>query len=314
VRPTQRMRDLRRAPVAAGALMIGIPAAAGALTATEAFGASALQANLHSSQVPFGHNVVVSGTAPSSDAGKKVELEFEPAGQRSWGQLTSSTIHGDGSYRLAAPVRRSGLIQVQEAGSTTTATAQDASAAAAPQRITVAAALRLRAGSLNALVGQPVHVRGKLLPGVAGRRVRLQARTGGGWRTVSTARTGPQGGFDLRYTGGTLGARQLRVRFAGDHLNRYAGAPAGRLTVYRQAMASWYDDGGTTGCGFHAGYGVANRTLPCGTKVSFLYGGRRVTATVDDRGPYVGGRDWDLNQNTAAAIGFGGVGTVWSSQ
>jgi hypothetical protein len=294
--------------------MIGVPAAAGALTATEAFGASALQANLHSSQVPFGHNVVVSGTAPSSDAGKKVELEFEPAGQRSWGQLTSSTIHGDGSYRLAAPVRRSGLIQVQELSSTSTATAQDASAAAAPQRITVAAALRLRAGSLNALVGQPVHVRGKLLPGVAGRRVRLQARTGGGWRTVSTARTGPRGGFDLRYAGGTLGAQRLRVRFAGDQLNRNAGAPAGRLTVYREAMASWYDDGGTTGCGFHAGYGVANRTLPCGTKVSFLYGGRRVTATVDDRGPYVGGRDWDLNQNTAAAIGFGGVGTVWSSQ
>jgi rare lipoprotein A (peptidoglycan hydrolase) len=39
-----------------------------------------------------------------------------------------------------------------------------------------------------------------------------------------------------------------------------------------------------------------------------------VTATVDDRGPYVGGRDWDLNQNTAAALGFGGVGTVWVTQ
>ena len=38
-----------------------------------------------------------------------------------------------------------------------------------------------------------------------------------------------------------------------------------------------------------------------------------MTATVDDRGPYVGGRTWDLNQNTAAALGFGGVGTVWAS-
>jgi rare lipoprotein A (peptidoglycan hydrolase) len=35
---------------------------------------------------------------------------------------------------------------------------------------------------------------------------------------------------------------------------------------------------------------------------------------VDDRGPFVGGRDWDLNQNTAAALGFGGVGAVWTSQ
>jgi rare lipoprotein A (peptidoglycan hydrolase) len=44
-----------------------------------------------------------------------------------------------------------------------------------------------------------------------------------------------------------------------------------------------------------------------------MNGGRTVTAVVDDRGPYVGGRQWDLNQNTAGALGFGGVGTVWSS-
>ena len=69
-----------------------------------------------------------------------------------------------------------------------------------------------------------------------------------------------------------------------------------------------------TACGFHAYYGVANKTLPCGTKVTFAYGGRTVTATVDDRGPFVAGREWDLNQNTAAALGMGGVATVWSSR
>ena len=71
--------------------------------------------------------------------------------------------------------------------------------------------------------------------------------------------------------------------------------------------------GGDTACGFHAYYGVASTSLPCGAKVAFLYGGRTVTATVDDRGPYVGGRDWDLNQNTAGALGFDGVASVWSS-
>ena len=86
------------------------------------------------------------------------------------------------------------------------------------------------------------------------------------------------------------------------------------MTVFRAAIASWYNDGGNTACGFHAYYGVANRTLPCGTKVAMRFNGRSVNATVDDRGPYVGGRDWDLNQNTAAALGFGGVGQVWSSQ
>jgi rare lipoprotein A (peptidoglycan hydrolase) len=59
--------------------------------------------------------------------------------------------------------------------------------------------------------------------------------------------------------------------------------------------------------------GVASKALPCGTHVTFVYGGHRVTAVVDDRGPFVDGRDWDLNQNTAAALGFGGVDTVWSS-
>jgi rare lipoprotein A (peptidoglycan hydrolase) len=106
----------------------------------------------------------------------------------------------------------------------------------------------------------------------------------------------------------------MRVRFAGDRLNAHSTTTAGQLTVFRAAVASWYNDGGNTACGFHAGDGVANRTLPCGTKVTFRYGGRTVAATVDDRGPYVGGRDWDLNQNTAAALGFGGVGQVWSSQ
>ena len=117
----------------------------------------------------------------------------------------------------------------------------------------------------------------------------------------------------LRYVAGSAGRQQIRVRFAGDQLNGRSTAGAGQMTVYRLAEASWYNDGGNTACGFHAGLGVANRTLPCGTKVAFRYGGRSVTATVDDRGPYVGGRDWDLNQNTAAALGFGGVGTVWSA-
>jgi len=83
--------------------------------------------------------------------------------------------------------------------------------------------------------------------------------------------------------------------------------------VFTQTVASWYYDGGSTACGFHAFYGVANRTLPCGTKVTFMYGERSVTATVDDRGPYVGGRDWDLNQNTAGALGFVGVEGIWST-
>ncbi|MGI8427918.1 MAG: septal ring lytic transglycosylase RlpA family protein [Solirubrobacteraceae bacterium] len=105
-----------------------------------------------------------------------------------------------------------------------------------------------------------------------------------------------------------------RAQLARDRANASSGGAAVRQTVYTESIASWYDDTGSTACGFHARLGVANRVLPCGTRVAFRYGARTVTAVVDDRGPYVGGRVWDLNQNTAAALGFSGVDTVRASR
>ena len=40
--------------------------------------------------------------------------------------------------------------------------------------------------------------------------------------------------------------------------------------------------------------GVANRTLPCGTLVTFEWKGKTLTVPVVDRGPYVSGRIFDL--------------------
>jgi rare lipoprotein A (peptidoglycan hydrolase) len=78
-------------------------------------------------------------------------------------------------------------------------------------------------------------------------------------------------------------------------------------------MASWYRDTGLhTACGFHAKYGVANRNLPCHTHVTFWHDHHKVTAVVDDRGPYVAGRKWDLDEKTAKALGVVGVNEVWS--
>ena len=58
--------------------------------------------------------------------------------------------------------------------------------------------------------------------------------------------------------------------------------------------------GGKTACGHvytKQLVGVAHRTLPCGTRVSFRNpaNGRVVTTQVIDRGPYVSGRTWDLS-------------------
>ncbi len=177
----------------------------------------------------------------------------------------------------------------------------------------VQAAIRLRQRTRTVLGAGTVHVQGELLPHVAGRRVRLQARRGGRWVTLASTTTRSGGHFAVRAEVSDPGRQSLRVRFAGDRTNAAVSRSAGPVLVLRPTTASWYEDAGNTACGFHAYYGVANLSLPCGTHVTFSYGGRTVTATVDDRGPYVGGREWDLNQNTAGALGFAGVATVWSS-
>jgi hypothetical protein len=74
---------------------------------------------------------------------------------------------------------------------------------------------------------------------------------------------------------------------------------------------SWYGPGfyGNNGaCGLVPGgiqkdtVGVAHRTLPCGTKVTFRYNGRTVTTMVIDRGPYVKGRTWDMTHGLCVLL------------
>jgi hypothetical protein len=314
------VRELRRARVALGALIVAIPASAGVATAGKALAdtvaaqpgqSSTLASHIKSARIAYGQNVVVEGTAPTSSSGRQVQLQFAPAESSSWSTVSSSTVPSSGRFRLSAPLKRSGLVRVVAPDSNSSTAASAASSTS--HHVSVAARLRVRPRAINDLGGHRVDVRGRLLPGVGGRKIRLEGRAGRGWQLLATARTSAGGRFVLRYTPSRGGHLQLRVRFRGDHANASSGARAGELTVFTPSVASWYNDGGTTGCGFHAYYGVANRTLPCGTRVRLMNGGRTVTATVDDRGPYVGGRDWDLNQNTAAALGFGGVGTVWVS-
>jgi rare lipoprotein A (peptidoglycan hydrolase) len=56
--------------------------------------------------------------------------------------------------------------------------------------------------------------------------------------------------------------------------------------------------------------GVANKTLPCGTEVIFVYAGRAIRVPVIDRGPYIPGREWDLTGATAEALHFPGLGPI----
>jgi hypothetical protein len=67
------------------------------------------------------------------------------------------------------------------------------------------------------------------------------------------------------------------------------------------AVASWFDDGGATACGTHYLRGLASRTLGCGTPVHLCFRGCEV-AYVEDRGPFVDGRLFDLNAGAREAI------------
>jgi hypothetical protein len=81
-----------------------------------------------------------------------------------------------------------------------------------------------------------------------------------------------------------------------------------RLMSLRRA--TWYGPGlygNKTACGARltpATLGVAHRSLPCGTRVTFYHGGRFVTVTVIDRGPFRHGVSWDLTAATAQRIGM----------
>ena len=87
-------------------------------------------------------------------------------------------------------------------------------------------------------------------------------------------------------------------------------------TGWSSAKVSWYGPGfygRKTASGAVLTQGmrnVAHKTLPFGTRIEFVYKGASVIAVVNDRGPFVAGRTFDLGPGTAKALGFSGVGTV----
>ncbi len=52
------------------------------------------------------------------------------------------------------------------------------------------------------------------------------------------------------------------------------------------------------------GFYVAHKTLRCGTRVRFCFRSRCVRAVVRDKGPWIPGREWDLDVRLQRALGF----------
>jgi rare lipoprotein A len=305
---------------------LALPASAFAFagtTAADSANQGALPISVRPAEVQVGQAVTISGTMIRAQAGQRVILQGRVGTASAWRSLQSTTVTALGRFSFTAHLRRSSLVRVIAARATHTQSADvvsDAAAisggsSAAVKPVTVTAQVSADRADHAVLAGGQIAVHGRVLPVVGSRSVQLEGRAGSHWQTLATAHTARSGRFTLHYQAQSGTNRRLRVVFAGDTVNARASASAGTVTVYQPSIASWYYDAGlATGCGFNAAYGVANKTLPCGTKVQFKYGGRTVMATVDDRGPYVYGRTWDLGQSTRAALGFdGGVGTVWAS-
>jgi hypothetical protein len=273
----------------------------------------------------FGQQAVVKGRLAGAGPGQPVTLEFRPNGG-DWGVVTTVQTGEGGTFRFAVPIQWSGALRVVQGDGSVHASAAAAgtSVPAVVQTpahaVAVAAAVRMTRTRTSVLAGRRALVSGVVRPGGAGRRVALQQRAGHGWRTVAHDWTNGAGRFRLRFHPGRPGSAVLRVKTAGEGGLSTGRVRAGRLNVFRRAVASWY------GPGFYGGHlacggtltpgtlGVASKTLPCGTRVTFKYRGRIVRVPVIDRGPYVAGREYDLTAATKAALGFGSTGVVLATR
>jgi hypothetical protein len=162
-----------------------------------------------------------------------------------------------------------------------------------------------------------IHVRGLVLHAGSGKsKVVLSARRQGhrDWFKVATAKVRSGKKFTLAWHAKRPGRylTKLAVSKYGESASDHLGA----AYVFRTSFASYYGPGlygGGLACGGSLSpstVGVAHKTLPCGTRVTFKVGNHIVTAPVIDRGPYVSGRDWDLTTALKRKLHFGDTGTV----
>jgi len=313
-----------------GALALGttlsVTTLAPALAAAPAPGSSAVPPapSLRDATLRFGQRADVRGHLAAADAGRPVALQYRARGEDRWRQLATTVLESGGRYRLRVRLQRSGALRIvvppadAAAGAGAGALAAEAAPPSRARRVAVAGRLVVGRRGIEVTAGGAARLHGTLLPRTGGRHVLVEALAGRRWHLVARARTRANGHFSARLVTHAAEAQRLRVRFAGDRANAGTRAGAGTLRAFRPTLASWYGlYGGALACGGTLGFGtlgVANKYLPCGTQVTLRYHGREITVPVIDRGPYVGGREWDLTGATARALGFDGVGVVWSTR
>ena len=220
------------------------------------------------------------------------------------------------SFKLIAPV--AGAIAVLCA----VGLSGESAAASSPTSVSSPAPVPLLPGILttrvlreNVLLGHAVSVTGSLEPGITAQRVSLQERHDHAWTVLAATRDVATGVFTLRFLPRHIGAITMRVQASGDGV--VVETAHAKVDVFHRVLASWYGPGGRTACGEELTaktLGVANKTLPCGTLVTFRYHHRTLQVPVIDRGPFVTGRDYDLTYATKRKLHAGALTELWASR
>jgi hypothetical protein len=253
--------------------------------------------------VKYGHSYRLSGTIPGAH-NAKVMIAYRPRNARGWKPRYHLHTGANGRYARVVKARKSGTYRAHSARS----------APSAAVSVRVHSHLKAKADH-SAVAGHSVPIKGRVKPGDAGRLVKVKV----GGHTLRT-HTKKNGHFRVRWHAGSPGRYGVQVVAAGNRAASGSKDRAGRVTVFRYAVASYYGPGfygNRTACGqtLEPGMqGVANKTLPCGTKVTLRYHGHQATVPVIDRGPYAAGRDYDLTEATKSRLGFGSTGTLLSSK
>jgi len=155
----------------------------------------------------------------------------------------------------------------------------------------------------------------------AGNTVEIQRyghETGWTWAPTAEGTVASNGSFQVTWSVNHIGRFAFRAVMtgSGQGATASAGWPTVTVTVYRSSLATQYGPGfygRLTACGQRLRrntLGVANRRLPCGTKVAIYYNGRTIVVPVIDRGPFANGADWDLTEATGRALGIAGTAQI----
>lgn len=310
----RRFRAWRRGIAAAALLPLAATLTTTAV-ADQPDGPKSAQIDASHRSVPYGERVALRGVFPGAGS-TPIEIRYRAKGSRSWHTDARARTGADGRYNVRVKPGRSAIWRAALATQPITrSAASGVDAGTGTELVSVRSKTRAEVRDRNALVGDKIKIKGQVTP--AGAERRIVVRVDG---EKVTARAGRNGHFAASWKASRTGRFDVDVTARSNRVATGSRDSAGTVTVYRPAAASWYGPGlygNPLACGgtLSAGtLGVANKTLPCGAKVTLRYGNNTVTVPVIDRGPYAGNREYDLTAATKQRLGFPDVGTVLATR